>query len=83
MAKEKIKETVADEYEELTLEDRVINIEKKVNWTFGLAVVITIISVLILIFISTQKHIHFIYKFSICFCFYHFLNYMLCNICNR
>ena len=58
MAKEKIKETVADEYEELTLEDRVINIEKKVNWTFGLAVVITIISVLILIFIladGTEK----------------------------
>ncbi len=58
MTKEKIKETVADEYEELTLEDRVINIEKKVNWTFGLAVVITIISVLILIFIladGTEK----------------------------
>ncbi len=58
MAKEKIKETVADEYEELTLEDRVINIEKKVNWTFGLAVVITIISVLVLIFIladGTEK----------------------------
>ena len=45
-----LKNTV-DEYEELTLEDRVINIEKKVNWTFGLTVVITIISVLLLIFI--------------------------------
>ena len=52
MAKEKIKEEEKiDEYEELTLEDRVANIEKKVNWTFGLTVVITIISVLILIFV--------------------------------
>ena len=52
MAKEKIKEEEKiDEYEELTLEDRVTNIEKKVNWTFGLTIVITIISVLILIFV--------------------------------
>ena len=59
MAKEKIKEEEKiDEYEELTLEDRVANIEKKVNWTFGLTVVITIISVLILIFVlagDTEK----------------------------
>lgn len=59
MAKEKIKEEEKiDEYEELTLEDRVTNIEKKVNWTFGLTVVITIISVLILIFVlagDTEK----------------------------
>ncbi len=61
MAKEKIEkelENVADEYEELTLEDRVMNIEKKVNWTFGLSVIITIISVLLLIFVladGTEK----------------------------
>lgn len=59
MAKEKIKEEEKiDEYEELTLEDRVTNIEKKVNWTFGLTIVITIISVLILIFVlagDTEK----------------------------
>ncbi len=59
MAKEKIKEEEKiDEYEELTLEDRVANIEKKVNWTFGLTIVITIISVLILIFVlagDTEK----------------------------
>ena len=59
MAKEKIKEEEKiDEYEELTLEDRVANIEKKVNWTFGLTVVITITSVLILIFVlagDTEK----------------------------
>ena len=59
MAKEKIKEEEKiDEYEELTLEDRVTNIEKKVNWNFGLTVVITIISVLILIFVlagDTEK----------------------------
>lgn len=56
MAKEKINEEKKelkeiDEYEELTLEDRVMNIEKKVNWTFGLTVIITIISVLLLIFV--------------------------------
>ncbi len=59
MAKEKIKEEEKiDEYEELTLEDRVTNIEKKANWTFGLTIVITIISVLILIFVlagDTEK----------------------------
>lgn len=51
MAKEKEELKEIDEYEELTLEDRVMNIEKKVNWTFGLAVIITIISVLLLIFV--------------------------------
>ena len=53
MAKDKEEKelTEVDEYEELTLEDRVVNIEKKVNWTFGLTVVITIISVLLLIFV--------------------------------
>ena len=51
MAKEKETKEIVDEYEELTLEDRVMNIEKKVNWTFGLTVVITIISVLLLIFV--------------------------------
>ena len=61
MAKEKkVKEIeeVVDEYEELSLEDRVMNIEKKVNWTFGLSVIITIISVLLLIFVladGTEK----------------------------
>ncbi len=48
---EKVEKKEIDEYEELTLEDRVMNIEKKVNWTFGLSVVVTIISVLILIFV--------------------------------
>ena len=53
MAKDKEEKELkeVDEYEELTLEDRVVNIEKKVNWTFGLTVIITIISVLLLIFV--------------------------------
>ena len=55
MATKKVKEveveTEFDEYEDLSLEDRVVNIEKKVNWTFGLTVVITILLVLILIFV--------------------------------
>ncbi len=49
--KEEVKINLDDEYEELSLEDRVISIEKKVNWTFGLTIVITILLILVLIFV--------------------------------
>jgi len=47
---EEIEEEIDDEYEDLSLEERVINIEKKVNYTFGLSILITILLVLVLIF---------------------------------
>ena len=51
--KEEIEEL--DEYEEVSLEDRVIGMEKKVNWILGLCVIITILSLLISVFVLTGE----------------------------
>ena len=55
------KEIEKDEYEDVSLEERVVSMEKKINWILGLLVLITIFSLLIMVFVlqdgntSTRK----------------------------
>jgi len=62
MAKEKAKEIVEekeeiieeDEYSEVSNEERIANIEKKVNWILGLCVLVTILTLLISVFVISS-----------------------------
>ena len=44
-------EVEKDEYEEVSLEERIITMEKKINWILGLVVVVTILSLLLCVFV--------------------------------
>ena len=46
----KVDSKLDDDYEELTMEERIINIEKKSNYTFILSIIILIVCVLTMIF---------------------------------